>query len=199
MEDWFGILLYAVIIAAMVWYGIWNNKREKGKKDGMPARVKSSTVIDDFEPSYSSPTTRTLLLLVLRRLNLEYQVDQDKDILFTYQGEHFLVTAQDDCKYIEIRDLWWYDAPLDDIENLSYVHKAVNECNIAGSVTVVYSYKTDDNTINLHTLNTVLWIPEIPEIESYFTCALDHTLRSHQRFFQIMEGIRREQYANTNN
>ena len=145
------------------------------------------------------PTTRELLFTVLRNLKLEYKSDPDEDIMFTYQGEHFEIWAQDESKFIEIRYLWWFDAPLDDIDNLSIIHKAVNECNIYGKDRIVYNYLTDENTINLHTFSYFLWIPQIPEIEKYFKCMLEDAMKSQRLFFQTMEKIRREQYANANN
>ena len=163
--------------------------------------VELSAPIDEqvVESAAPLPTTRELLFSVLHNLNLEYKLDQDEDIMFTYQGEHFEIWAQDESKFIEIRYLWWFDAPLDDIDNLSIIHKAVNECNIYGKDRIVYSYQTDENTINLHTFSYFLWIPQIPEIEKYFTCMLEDAMKSQRLFFQTMEKIRREQYANTNN
>ena len=151
------------------------------------------------EPVVPVPTTRELLFSILRNLNLEYTVDSDGDIFFRYQGEQFIVTAQDDIKYLRIQDLYWYDAPLSDIDNLSIVQKAINECNTYRSNVMVYNYRTDNNTINVHTLQTILWIPEIPSIEVYFTNILEDMLQTHQKFYQTMEIFRRKRNEQMNN
>ncbi|MBO7415627.1 MAG: hypothetical protein J6U22_03535 [Bacteroidaceae bacterium] len=140
-------------------------------------------------------TTRTLLFSLLRKLNLSYDIDENQDIVFTYQGERIEITANDERKYILIMDLWWYYAPLDDIENLAIFHRAVNECNYYNSAnTLTYYQDNDDSTINLHTFRALYLTPEIPEIDAYFKAALDSMMYMHHLFFNTMEDIRREKH-----
>lgn len=152
------------------------------------------------EPVAPVPTTRSLLFSTLDKLNLNYELDDDGDINFKYHGESIQILADDDKKYIVIRDLWWYSAPLDDIDNLAILHRAVNECNIADVLNVItYSQDMNDHTINLHTFRGLHWIPEIPDVEQYFKTALDHILYMHHLFYEKMENIRREKYVEANN
>ena len=151
------------------------------------------------EPVTPVPTTRELLFSVLRRLNLDYELDADKNIHIKYQGENFQILADDGKKYVLVRDLWWYSAPLDDIDNLAILHRAVNECNYENALAIIaYTQDTKDNTINLHTFRTMLWIPEIPDTEQYFLASLDHLLYIHHKFYDKMESIRREKHVETN-
>ena len=170
----------------------------------MPQRISQVAEPEDpgechvVEPFAPAPTTRSLLFSALDKLNLDYELDEDNSILIKYQGESLQILADDGKKYILIRDLWWYRAPLDDIENLSILHRAVNECNLENAVNVIaYTQHTDDMTINLHSFRTLLWIPEIPDIEQYFLSALDHILYMHHKFYDKMENIRREKHVET--
>lgn len=197
MEDWLGITMYVAIIAALVWFFYIRNKEMENKNGSKPKTANTSHGIGGFYPITSPPPTRTLLLSVLRKLDMDYEFDEDKDLFITYHGEHFQILARDDVQSIQIRDIWWYAAPLDDIENLSIVHRAINDCNMYGNDVLVYSINKEDNTINLHTLRSVLWIPEIPNIEDYFIEVLNHMLHTHHSFFCAMEEIRREQHITT--
>lgn len=172
----------------------------------MPQRISKETEPEEpeecnvVEPVAPAPTTRSLLFSALEKLNLDYELDEDGDINFKYQGENLQILADDGKKYILIRDLWWYSAPLDDIENLAILHRAVNECNYENAFAIIaYTQDTRDNTINLHTFRTMLWIPEIPDTEQYFLSSLDHLLHMHQRFYGKMESIRREKHVEVSN
>ena len=158
-----------------------------------------SLVEQVVEPVTPVPTTRELLFSVLRKLNFDYKLDEDGVIFFQYQGENLQILASDDRKYILIRDLWWYSAPLDDIENLAILHQTVNECNFENASSILaYTQDVDENTINIHTFRTMFWIPEIPEIEVYFRATLDGVLHMHHRFYDKMESIRREKHVEAN-
>ena len=86
-------------------------------------------------------TTRTLLMVALRKLNLQYEFDDDQNLLITYQGEQFRIIAENDKPWIQVQDCWWYGESLDDIDNLALLHRAVNECNIRDANKMVYTYK----------------------------------------------------------
>ena len=168
----------------------------------MPQRISQVTEPEDpkechvVEPIAPAPTTRSLLFSALDKLNLEYELEEDNDIHIKYQGEHLQILADDEKKYIIIRDLWWYSAPLDDIENLAILHRAVNECNLVDVLNVIAYYQDlEDNSVNLHTFRALYWIPEIPDVEQYFKTALDHILYMHHMFFEKMENIRREKHT----
>ena len=211
--DALGWIIYGAIILAMLWYAYSHRnsdnsfqeidpKQEYRLTRPMPQRKKQIT--DNMESKKGqtvesqtvTQTTRELLFDVLRKLNLDYKIDTDGDIQFTYHGEHFLIIAQDDAQYIQIRDLWWYEAPLEDIENLSILHRAVNLSNVNASNVFMYSNRKEDNTFNLHTLRSVLWIPEIPGLETYLIDILGDMLHAQRCFYQTLEDIRREEHAN---
>lgn len=143
-------------------------------------------------------TTRTSLMVVLRKLNLQYEFDEDQNILVTYQGEHFRIIAENERAWIQIQDLWWYDASLTDIDNLALLHRAVNECNIRDVNKIVYTYNKVEGEVGLHILRDLLWMPQIPTPDQYLQTTFDTMLRSHHYFFRTMEDLRREEFEKQN-
>ena len=146
-------------------------------------------------------TMRSLMINVLDALNLPFDKGEaDNEIFVQYQGEWFrILFLAEESHYVEIQDNYWYSAPLDDIENLSITHKAINRYNINGSYRMCYSYHKNSNSVAVHTLHEVLWLPQIPELGKYLLSIFNGILRSHQVFFNNMEDIRREEYNENNN
>ena len=191
----YGWIGFVGALASLIWYLVYHSSNNGSTNTKQVCNPKT----EDLDPVTSAPPTRALLLFVLRKLNFDYELDKDGDILLKYQGEYLQILASDDRKYILIQDLWWYSAPLDDIENLSILHRAVNECNFENATNIIaYTQDVDENTINVHTFRNLFLIPEIPEIEVYFKAALDAVLHMHHRFYSKMESIRREKHVETN-
>ena len=143
--------------------------------------------------------TRTLLQHALAKLHLTYNFDEEQNFIVEYQGETLRVNANNDSKTIHIHDLGWYDAPLDDIDNLSMLYKAVNEHNMSSNYTrIVYTIHQDVQKVYLHTLCDILWTSSISEIEIYLEAMFTAILRSHYLFYQKMEELRRRDFANRN-
>ena len=140
-------------------------------------------------------TMRSLMQNVLSKLNLSFEPEGDNEIFVQYQGEWFrILFLAEESHCIEIQDNFWYASPLDDIENLSITHKAINQCNINGRYRMCYSYRKDENEVSVHTCHEALWIPQIPELDKYLLSIFNGMLESHHRFFKLMEDIRREEY-----
>ena len=140
-------------------------------------------------------TTRTLLMVALRKLNLQYEFDDDQNLLIKYQGEQFRIIAENDKPWIQVQDCWWYGESLDDIDNLALLHRAVNECNIRDANKMVYTYNKEEHEVGIHTLRDLLWLPQIPDSDQYLQAAFDTMLRSHHYFFRMMEELRKEEYG----
>lgn len=153
--------------------------------------------VQDMEPmdiTLPDSTTRTSLMMALRKLNVQYEFDEDQNFLVTYQGEQFRIIAVNERSWIHVQDCWWYGASLDDTDNLALLHRAVNECNIRDVNKIVYTYNKIEREIGLHTLRDLLWMPEIHNQEQYVQATFDSMLRSHHFFFRMMEDMRREEF-----
>ena len=143
-------------------------------------------------------TTRTLLMVALRKLNLQYEFDDDQNFIVVYQGERFRIVADNESIWIQIQDCWWYRESLDDIDNLALLHRAVNECNIRDVNKIVYTYDNIEKEVGLHILRDLLWMPQIPTPEQYLQTTFDTMFRSHHFFFRMMEELRKDEYGRHN-
>lgn len=200
-----------VVLVAIIWLIVKGVKlinkssnRIKAKKQMKEEQMKTDETedVEDVATPMGSGTselsTRTLLQVVLHRLNLQYEFDDEQRFCLKYQGENFCIVAEDDSPYLYIRDFFWYRAPLDDIDNYSLLCRAVNRCNMIDMVKFVYTCHREDNEVCLHTLYDIVWMSQIPNTESYLLAALDSILRSHHQFFQEMENLRREEFRRNN-
>ena len=194
----FFILLVPIVINVIIviWGVVKYMKRKKELKQAK-ASVKDNSAISKSS-RVSGLSTRTLLQVALHKLNLHYEFDSDQNFVVRYQGEYFRIMADDDSKYLDIQDLFWYSAPLDDIDNLSILYKAVNECNIYNMARMVYTYDRAKNDLNLHPLCKPLFRTQIPHPEAYLETLFENMLQIHHFFFHQMEKLRREEFGKLN-
>lgn len=194
------------VLLAIIWLICWGSdsigkllKRVKTKKNMKTDKTKDvEDVATPVNNSTSELPTRTLLQVALHRLNLQYEFDAEQNFIVRYQGETFRIIAENEDVYLQIQDLRWYDAPLDDIDNLALLHRAVNECNIRDVNKIVYTYNKEEREIGLHVLREILWLPQIPGSDQYLQTTFDTMLRSHHFFFRMMENLRREEFEKNN-
>ena len=178
-----------IIICAVGIYLFWRYKNNKEAKQNT---------------EYSNPdfleTNSKLLTNTLKKLHLSYEkINNDKSFAITYQGEHFIIYDLDNGPFINIADTWWYDSPLDDIENLTLIRKAVNECNYHTGAKLMYAINKEKQVVGIHSMATIFWKRQIPDIENYFCSMLTRLLQTHQLFFREMEELRRDRYKTDKN
>lgn len=199
------------VLLVIIWLIFWGSnsigklvKLLKTKKNMKKEQMKTDKTEEEenveipINNGTSELSTRTLLQLALHRLNLQYEFDAEQNFIVRYQGETFRIVAEDENVYLQIQDLRWYDAPLDDIDNLSLLYKAVNECNMRNMVRLVYTYDRAENELSLHALYDILWMSQIPDIEALLVASFEKMLRAHHLFFQVMEELRREEFGRNN-
>lgn len=176
---------------------------EKDEAVEMPNETTGSEEIveedmDMMDIQLPNSTTRTSLMVALRKLNLQYEFDNDQNFIVVYQGERFRIVADNESIWIQIQDCWWYRESLDDIDNLALLHRAVNECNIRDVNKIVYTYDNIEKEVGLHILRDLLWMPQIPTLEQYLQTTFDTMFRSHHFFFRMMEELRKDEYGRHN-
>lgn len=187
-------MVYYVFAIPVILLVVWRivkyvKNREKTKQ------IKSTDGdMEHMDIQLPESTTRTSLMVALRELNAQFEFDDDQNFKVTYQGEYFRIIAENDSYWIQIQDGWWYQASLDDIDNLALLHRAVNECNIRDANKIVYTYNKVEREVWLHTLRNLLWMPQIPDLTQYLQATFNSMLRSHQLFFHVMESLRREEF-----
>jgi len=141
---------------------------------------------------------RQLLEKVLNSMELNFGYDEDNIVIFKIDGDFFRILISDDGKFLFLQQIYWYEAPMGDIENLELIKRAVNYLNRTTTIKYVYSFNEEQNTVNLHSMLDMLWIPEIPELDQYLWVALSNLTKSHQGFYDLMDQYRQKQQTETN-
>lgn len=146
---------------------------------------------------YNGMNKKTMLETALKNCGCHINLCDEKDgeIRVTYQGEHFLVVYSEDSPFITIYDSVWYSAKLFDIDNFSIVKQAVNLCNQNYQSTVFYSIDKENNHVNVHTRQCVVFGSFIPELEAYLRSRFEDSFQQHHNFYRNMEISRKEQFA----
>lgn len=127
--------------------------------------------------------TRELFLATLNRIGCQYQManeENDERIFFAYQGEHFIANANNILRFIQLWDTHWEHIELYDIDEFARLKKVINLANLNNSVMTIYTIDEDAKTVDVHCKSTVLFIPEIPDIEDYLKLELNEFFRAHQ-------------------
>ena len=195
--EWTIVLCAIVALVSDFYY-----KHVKPNNDKVMNEQEHDSILEverDNIPETVDPKTKQLLVDTLEKLKLEAKVDEDfKEFVMTdFQGEHFRIKIENK-KFIEVQDLHWYEAPLDNLDNLLIIQKAMNWINMTTSCRMVYTIDDDENKVNLHTQTTLLWIPEIPDIDQYLEATLRYMLQVKNIFYSTVEKIRRAKHENEN-
>lgn len=88
---------------------------------------------------------RNLIVGKLKELNCLPEINENEDVAFTYQGEHFIITIENKGSF-SIYDLWWLSIDLED-ENASILFNAIKEVNTYSTYTL--TYKLDENVAHV--------------------------------------------------
>lgn len=124
--------------------------------------------------------TRDLFLETLTRIGCQYEFGEGDDITFGYQGEHFIVRANNNNHFIHIYDTYWGHVELYNVEDLSRLKKAINESNLNNGVTAVYTVDEAGGTVDVHSKTVILFTQEIPAIDDYLRMELNEFFRVHE-------------------
>ena len=126
--------------------------------------------------------TRNLFLETLTKIGCQYEIGEgeDGDINFGYQGEYFVVRANNSNRYIQIYDTHWGHVELYNIDEFARLKKAINESNLRNSVTSVYTIDEAGNNVDVHCKSVILFTQEIPDIVDYLRMELSEYFRAHE-------------------
>ena len=176
-------------------YGLWkNNQEEKGHlyvdkvsedlyDEALAQMDKERKNKEEIMIMENIKGTRDLFLETLTKIGCQYQLAEeegDNRIFFSYQGEHFFVIATNEILYIQIYDTHWRHVDLYDIDEFSRLRKTINESNLNNNVTTVYTIEEEGGNVYVHCKSTILFMPQIPNIEEYLKIELSEFFRVHQ-------------------
>ena len=140
--------------------------------------------------------TRDLFLETLTKIGCQYQLaeeDGDDRIFFAYQGENFFVYARNDSRFIYVYDTHWGHVELYDVDEFTRLKKAINGSNLSNSVVTIYTIDEEGKNVDVHSKSTVLFIPQIPEIEEYLRHELSEFFNAHRFVGKEMAKLREQE------
>jgi len=140
--------------------------------------------------------TRELFMETLTKIGCQYELadeDDDDRIFFSYQGENFFAGANNDNRYVRIWDGFWEHVELYDVDELARLKKAINGSNFSNSVTTVYTIDEAGNNVDVHSKSTILFIPQIPDIENYLKVELNEFFCAHRYVNLEMDKLREQE------
>lgn len=184
------VLIWAIMLG--IWY-LYRTYKASVEESEEIYRVSESTTIEDNKnvedmnvgKCLDDRTITGLVQSTLRKIGCEPEMETNENtthIFFTYQGERFTIECNDSCKFIVIYDTWWHElSTYSEVEEIADIHKAINLANQYSSCTVVYSVNKEVELIGIHTRRTILFVPQIPDIDHYLISVLSDFFKV-QRF-----------------
>lgn len=184
------IVGFAIVTALSV-VAYWANKEPEERDKGKECPEGDSGTTVDKEPQNTAEIpnrgivleTKDLVIETLKQMNCECEEREDGSLVFTYQGESFIIEASNECLFINILDVWWYElSTFCDLKEFANMRKAVNEVNLHANCTVLYTVNTEREKFALHTRKNMIFIRQIPDLKGY----LESTLSD---FFQVKREV----------
>ena len=181
----------------------FENKTKEIEKDMEKAEYKHQHKAEEDEMEYylenmdveEKKGTRDLFLETLTAIGCQYEIDENDEINFAYQGEYFVVRASNDNQYIQIYDLRWLHVELYDIDEITRLKKAINESNIRNSVTTVYTIDEAGSNVNVHSKSVIYFDSVIPNVIDYLRLELAEYFNVHQMILLEMTKMRDQEQA----
>jgi hypothetical protein len=163
-----GFIVMAVLLGAYMFYKMY--------KKNQKANVEVATTATPTEGFINE--TRDLVLETLRELGCEYEEAEELKIYFVFQGEHFMIEADNDCYFINVYDLWWHHiSTYCDVEEFAAMQKTINNINGYTNCTVLYTINKEAGMIGVHSKKNMLFVRQIPNLKGYLVSTLDDFFR----------------------
>ena len=182
-----GITVFIVI------YNIWRYNHEDENEDYSPAdtnAIENNQVIESVMEEKIS--TRQLALNVIEHIGSTPQYTEEGRIQFEYQGIIFLMEAANDCMFVNLIWPWCHSFSKFDIDEFARVRQVVNEINVQGTVSVVYTL-ADSDDVAIHIKKHFLFISQIPQIEDYLKLILKNFFDIARRLELEIERIKMQE------
>ena len=142
---------------------------------------------------YAKMATRDLFLATLRKMGCRYDIEEDGMICFMYLGEYFYAKVHNDNPYIAIHDYCWESVNLDDIDEVSWVRRAVNEANIESFATTYCYVDEAQKELRVSTRCCFIFVPQLEGLENYLSTQLTDFFNAHRTFEVARERLRKEE------
>ena len=179
------IISTIVIIACTYFFTRRKVKPIEQETDGS-TQPEASADIQQEEKQEEPPHTKDLCIELLKQLNCKAAVAEEDEnrLYFEYHGEHFIIDATNESFFINIWDPKWYIVPLDDLEQMSNVRKAINTINNYSGTTIVYCIEEEGQKFVLHSKRQCILTKEIPHVKEYLRALLNDFFTVHNRLHE---------------
>lgn len=177
-------------VMAIIAWQLYKYFKEKREEQTVEEQVEENTSTPETAPtSERKPSNKEIVLDVLRKMQCEPVIDEEKDnsctINFEYQAERFSITVDESSSFVTLYDPYWYSFDANDLKQVGAVKKIVNDINWQSQVNVCYNKTDENNMYNVHIQTSIICNPDID-----FTGYLRHLLREcfvvHNHFYKLL-------------
>ena len=180
-------IISTIVIVACTYFFTRRKAKPTEQEPDVSTQPEASADIQQEEKQEEPPHTKDLCIELLKQLNCEVFVSEEEEnrLDFKYQGEHFIIDATNESFFINIWDSGWYVVPLDDLEQMSNVRKAVNTINNYSGTTIVYYIEEEGQKFILHSKRQCILPKDLPHVKEYLRALLDD-------FFAVQKWLSKE-------
>ena len=156
--------------------------------------VKSYIELIEDKPEEEAKGTRDLFLETLTKIGCQYEIDSEEgNILFAYQGENFVATANNEEWYVHVWDTFWGHVDLYDVNEVSRLKKAVNHANINCATMTIYTINEEGKCIDVHCKSTFPFMAQMSNLEDYLRNELGDFFTAHHLVGSEMAKLREQE------
>ena len=168
------IISTIVIIACIYFFSRRKTKPTEQGAAGSTQPEASADILQE-EKQAGPPHTKDLCIELLKQLNCKAAVAEEDEnrLCFQYQGELFVIDTSNESFFIDIWDPRWYIVPLDDLEQMSNVRKAINTINNYSGTTIVYCIEEEEQKFVLHSKRQCILPKDLPNVKEHLSALLN--------------------------
>ena len=168
------IISTIVIIACIYFFSRRKTKPTEQGAAGSTQPEASADILQE-EKQAGPPRTKDLCIELLKQLNCKAAVAEEDEnrLCFQYQGEPFVIDTSNESFFIDIWDPRWYIVPLDDLEQMSNVRKAINTINNYSGTTIVYCIEEEEQKFVLHSKRQCILPKDLPNVKEHLSALLN--------------------------
>ena len=187
-------IISTIVIIACTYFFTRRKVKPIEQETDSGTQPEASADILQEEKQEEPPHTKDLCIELLKQLNCEVFVSEEEEnrLDFKYQGEHFIIDATNESFFINIWDPGWYVVPLDDLEQMSNVRKAVNTINNYSGTTIVYYIEEEGQKFILHSKRQCILPKDLPHVKEYLRALLDDFFTAQNKLREEIVPLRTE-------
>lgn len=158
---------------------------EKNRTNEDWAMYQLEKVQEDTKPV--GEKTRDLMTGILTKWSCQWEVDENGNLVFHYQGGYFQASFCEEVPFLYLYYVGIYSVETYQRDKMERVKELVNRLNRRTSVKMVYVVVPDDGEMLVHIEDFFVLVPEIPNVENYLQLMLRRFFQLHHDFLSELE------------